>query len=241
MLSGRFAVGVVIFAATSAFASPALYLPGLADLDAGWSRHFLRTAIIHFNHGEYIYSLEELDNALLHAPNPGTAAFAHIYKGRDFYALKNYERAQAEFETAFRTAPESGLPYAAAGAAAFQTGRFADALQYFQRGIKAAPHHDLLLNNFAWFRATCPDAAYRNGADAVRMAREACDRAHSKDSVFMDTLAAAQAEAGDFAGAIATEQRGLNDKDAERLERSDSEARLRLYQRHQPYRARSGR
>ena len=232
---------LLVLATHLALASPALYLPPLNTFDAGWSRHFLQNAIKHYNAGEYIYSLEELDNALSHAPNAGTAALVHIYKGRDFYGLRNYAKAREEFEAALRTAPESGFAHAAAGAAAFQANRFAEALEFFQRGMKAAPHHDLLLNNFAWFRATCPEAGFRNGAEAVRFATTACELAKWKDSVFIDTLAAAQAESGNFAAAAASEQRALNQKDAERLERTESQRRLSLYLRGPPYRARNGR
>lgn len=241
MLNYARSIAVLLIATSVASASPALYLPELATLDAGWSRHFLHRAVNHFNGGEYIYALEELDNALHHAPNPGTAALAHIYKGRAFDGLKNYAKAREEFDAAFRIAPESGLSYAAAGIATFQASQFRDALEFFQRGMKIAPHHDLLLNDFAWFRATCPDAAYRNGPEAVRLATEACERAHWKDAVLIDTLAAAQAEAGDFAAAAATQQRALSDKDAQRLDRSAAEQRLNLYARHQPYRAKNGR
>jgi tetratricopeptide (TPR) repeat protein len=140
-----------------------------------------------------------------------------------------------------RAAPQSGFACASAGTAADQANRYAEALDYFQRGLKIAPHHDLLLDNFAWFRATCPDATYRNGTEAVRFAKEACELAHWKDSAFIDTLAAARAESGDFAAAAATEQRTLSEKDGERIERSAAEARLQLYSRRQPYRAKSGR
>ncbi|MFL6543180.1 MAG: hypothetical protein ACJ8I9_08435 [Chthoniobacterales bacterium] len=236
----RVALLIALMAAT-ALSSPALYLPDLGTMDAGWSRHFLRNGINHFDHGEYIYSLEQLDSALSHAPNSGTAALVHIYKARDFYGLKNYAKAREELEAALRAAPESGFACAAAGTAAYQADRYAEALDYFQRGLKTAPHHDLLLDNFAWFRATCPDPTFRNGADAVRFATEACELAHWKDSAFIDTLAAAQAESGNFAAAAATEQRALNEKDAERIERAAAQKRLQLYSRNQPYRAKSGR
>lgn len=241
MLKRPGVAALLLLSVQMAFGSPALYLPPLSTFDAGWSRHFLHNAINHYNAGEFIYSLEELDNALNHAPNAGTAALVHIYKGRDFYGLRNYSKAREEFEAALRTAPESGFAHAAAGAAAFQANRFAEALDFFQRGMKIAPHHDLLLNNFAWFRATCPEAAYRNGGEAVRFATAACDLGKWKDSVFIDTLAAAQAESGNFAAAAATEQRALNEKDAERLDRSEAQTRLRLYSQRQPYRAKNGR
>ncbi len=228
--------GLLLLLAAQAIASTAIYLPGLVALDAGWSRHFLRKGIAHFNYGEYIYALEEFDNALAHAPNPATVTFTHMYKGRAFYGLGNNGKAKAEFEAALNGAPESALVYAVAGSAAFSAGQFADAQSFFQRGIKSAPHHDLLLNNFAWFRATCPDAAFRNGSDAVKFAREACEHAQWKDSAFMDTLAAALAETHDYHGAVAMEQRALSHKDAERLDKPEAEARLRSYSRGQPYR-----
>jgi hypothetical protein len=83
----RTATALILLIGGNALASPALYLPGLGTLDAGWARHFLRNGINHFNHGEYVYSLEELDSALSHAPNSGTAALTHIYKARDFFTV----------------------------------------------------------------------------------------------------------------------------------------------------------
>jgi len=218
----------------------AIYLPALGWLDAGWARHFLRNGINHFNYGEYVYSLEELDNAVSHAPSPAVAAYARMYKARGFYALHNPSKARAEFEQVFRLAPDSALFYAIAGSAAFKAGQLDDAQSFFERGLKVGSGHDLLLNNFAWFRATCPDGRFRNGGQAVKFARQACDLAKWKDSAFLDSLAAAQAESGDFRAAAATQQRALSDKDAERLDRVEAEARLHSYLQGQPYRAKTG-
>jgi membrane associated rhomboid family serine protease len=58
-----------------------------------------------------------------------------------------------------------------------------------------------LLNTTAWLLATCPVANIRDGAKAVRFARAACGRDKWKNAAFIDTLAAAYAEAGNFAEA----------------------------------------
>ncbi len=51
-------------------------------------------------------------------------------------------------------------------------------------------------NNLAWIMATCQDKKYRNGAKAVELAKKAISLSNNID--FLDTLAAAYAEAGNF-------------------------------------------
>jgi hypothetical protein len=61
------------------------------------------------------------------------------------------------------------------------------------------------LNNLAWILATCPIAALRNGDEAVQLAAHACKLTRDTP-VYMGTLAAAYAEAGDFSKALTTAQ-----------------------------------
>jgi hypothetical protein len=58
-------------------------------------------------------------------------------------------------------------------------------------------------NNLAWLMATCPEASFRNGPLAVTLAKRAEQLTGSSNALVMGTLAAAQAEAGHFAEAIA--------------------------------------
>ena len=64
------------------------------------------------------------------------------------------------------------------------------------------------LNDLAWIRATNPDASLRDGRQAVALARQAC--ATVPGSVkYLDTLAAAYAEAGDARQAADTEEAAI--------------------------------
>ena len=84
-------------------------------------------------------------------------------------------------------------------------GKYAEALKEFDYLISLHPRNVTLarvLSDRAWFRATCPDASFRNGQQAVKDAKAACSIMVWKDEHMIDTLAVAYAEAGDFNSAV---------------------------------------
>jgi hypothetical protein len=73
--------------------------------------------------------------------------------------------------------------------------------------VRRHPNSVEALNNFAWLLATSAEPDLRNGARAVQFAEKACALTNFKQAAFIETLAAAYAEAGRFPEAIATAQR----------------------------------
>ncbi len=65
------------------------------------------------------------------------------------------------------------------------------------------------LNGRAWLRATCPDPSIRNAQLALADAKKACEMDKWKSGSYLDTLAAAYAEAGDFDSAIKYEEQAI--------------------------------
>ena len=84
-------------------------------------------------------------------------------------------------------------------------GKYAEALKEFDYLISLHPRNVTLaraLSDRAWFRATCPNASFRNGQQAVKDAKAACSIMIWKDEHMIDTLAVAYGEIGDFNSAV---------------------------------------
>jgi tetratricopeptide (TPR) repeat protein len=126
------------------------------------------------------------------------------------------------------------------GNAYFHLGEFKRAQDDFVAAVRLGPHDPDVLNNAAWFRATCPDPAFRNGKEAVELASRACQLDKWKDADQIDTLAAAHAEAGNFAEAERYQLKALSLLSEDEALRPKFQARLKLYRAKQPIRQEIG-
>jgi hypothetical protein len=92
----------------------------------------------------------------------------------------------------------------------------------------------------AWALAAAPDAAIRNGGEALALAVRAVEISGGGDARILDALAAAYAEKARFGDAALTARRAL-DKAAQENQPSLADAiraRLALYQAGRPFRGR---
>jgi tetratricopeptide (TPR) repeat protein len=115
-----------------------------------------------------------------------------------------------------------------------------DAYAFFQRLAQTDPHRPDLLNNVVWGLATA-DWSPADPREVLEMARQLVAMLPAPHPGILDTLAAAQANAGDFEAAIRTMQEALSmfpaDANAELLPFKERLAsRLTLYEQRLPYR-----
>jgi protein O-mannosyl-transferase len=101
------------------------------------------------------------------------------------------------------------------GEALLQQGQVAAAVASYQRALELRPDYVAACKSLAWLLATCPAAQFRDGALAVALARHAEQLTGGRDVPVLETLAAAHAEAGDFAGALATARQARQLADAQ--------------------------
>jgi tetratricopeptide (TPR) repeat protein len=92
------------------------------------------------------------------------------------------------------------------GYALFLRGEVREAAAHYQKALEIQPKNAIACKNLAWLLATCPEASVRNGAKAVELAERAVWLSGGSDPLFVGTLAAAYAEAGQFSEAVKTAQ-----------------------------------
>jgi formylglycine-generating enzyme required for sulfatase activity len=83
-----------------------------------------------------------------------------------------------------------------------RTGRYQEAIALYLRGIESDPKFVWNANNLAWLLATCSQESVRDGEAAAKYGRQACANSGWTYWSLLSTLAAAYAQAGDFATAI---------------------------------------
>lgn len=116
-----------------------------------------------------------------------------------------------------------------------QLGQEREAVVHDRRALALDPDHLPSLRRLAWTLATHPDAALRDGEEAVRLARHGLELARGEDLELRAILAAAQAEAGRFDDAVRTTEELLADV-ATDDQRALLRARLELYRNRSPLR-----
>jgi tetratricopeptide (TPR) repeat protein len=93
--------------------------------------------------------------------------------------------------------------------------------------VQNAEEFAAMLNDRAWLQSTCTDASLRNGRQAVKDAKRACQLSKWSWSNYIETLAAASAEVGDFDSAVRYQEQAINLRNAEHNRNVNDMAKLK--------------
>src|SRR5437870_4323381 len=118
-----------------------------------------------------------------------------------------------------------------------QQGRVEEAVREYEAALKSNPGSVPAQNNLGWLLATAADPKLRNGKKAVELAEQAVLATDGHNPVFLHTLAAAYAENGDFAKAIAAANDALEIANANGITSlaESLRSKIALYQSGLPY------
>jgi Flp pilus assembly protein TadD/Tol biopolymer transport system component len=201
------------------------------------------SADLHNNLGRALAMKDRPDDALVEfqkaAKMDPQSAEAHNNIGRVMASKGRLEDAIPYFQKAVEIDPKFVEAQQFLGAALYYArGQVQEALVHWRAALRVQPDYLPALNEVAHVLAAYPEASARNGSEAVTLARRAVELSGGHEALYLDTLAAAYAEAGRFAEAVETARRGLEiatRQDQSQL-RDGLAAKLRLYEARKPYR-----
>jgi tetratricopeptide (TPR) repeat protein len=195
---------------------------------------YLNRAGLFYEEGDFDLALRDYAKALTLNPR---LPEAHAGRSLVYVWRKQPRKALTEANAAIAIAPYEVPGYGSRAEAYSQMGRYADAETDLMRVLKTKNYDSKTgLYSLAWLRATCPDARFRNGAEALEAAQKRCDPLNFYSYACLDLLGVVHAELGNFDRATSYEIQALEKAPPHHPIVADMKKRLELFKKHKPYR-----
>lgn len=197
---------------------------------------------VHNNLANALLASGQIDEAIVHF-RQAVQLRPNYFKAQSNFAVAlvkagQLDEAIVQARAALQANPRYLQAHHVLGIALSEQGRPREAVAAYEQASRIMPGWPHAMRGIACLYATYPDDAVRDGAEAVRLAREASGSTGNKNALMLDTLAAAHAEAGSFVEAVSTAEQALaaaraagNDPLA-----AEIEPRLELYRAGRPCR-----
>jgi tetratricopeptide (TPR) repeat protein len=137
------------------------------------------------------------------------SAEARYNLGNALFQQGRFDEAIAAYRASLQINPANAQADNNLSSALLKQGRTDEAIAATEKALELQPGNVLSQNNLAWILATAPQPSLRNGARAVQLAAQASQASGINNPVYLRTLAAAYAEAGQFPDAVQTAQRAI--------------------------------
>jgi tetratricopeptide (TPR) repeat protein len=175
---------------------------------APWdSQAFFRRGLAHAARKQHEQAVDDFTEAIRLSPE---VADAYMHRAIACTQLGRLDQAIRDYSEQIQLAPNSSLAYNFRARLYYRQRQFAAALADHQKADELDPANPNTLCQLAWIWAACPDRTQRNGPKAIEVATRACELTEWKKAQCLDTLAAALAEAGQFAQAADRAQEAVN-------------------------------
>src|SRR6266513_2534973 len=172
------------------------------------THYSLGAALIQSNLGNALARKQLWDEAIDHLQEAVRLrpdyADAYFNLGSVLFQQGQLDQAIAQWQKALAIRPTDAEAHRSVASALRKEGKLKEAIAEYEQALNIMPEDSVALNNLAWILATSSDASMRDGSRAVTLAVKAVQTSRGRDPSFLRTLAAARAEAGQFAEAVAT-------------------------------------
>jgi len=200
------------------------------QIDPRYEQAYYRRSFIYMIKGNYDAAGADLAAALQIDPDSKKARYrkatVEMLAGKDDEAI-------ADLDKVIALDPDFEQVSARRTYCFMLKGDYATALAQLNQALATNPT-PLITNRLAWLLATCPDPKFRDGKKAVEVATNG-DLTAGHVTAQLDTLAAAYAEAGDFASAVMWETKAIERPHPDQATEDAQKSRLALYQSGKPY------
>ena len=201
----------------------------------------------HFNFASLLETQGKLKEAEQHYRDalrfrPGLAE-ARTALGLLFVRQGKAAEAVEQFTVVVQLRPEDPDAHLRLGVALSNQQKVESAVTEFRETLRLRPETPAALVALATVLATHPNIQYRNGKQAVEYARKANQLSNNQNPLHLDALAAALAEAGNFAEAANTQVMAVRLASAANAPAEivlEMQKRLQLYQAGKPFRQQAG-
>lgn len=181
------------------------------ELNPKFANAWFNRGEMHYESRDFVAAVRDYNQAL--KLNPRDAAALNS-RGHALYRQRRTAEALTDYNKALELDPNSAAAYVNRGDLQADQGHFSEAANDYRTAIRINPSLGRAYQSAAWLMSTCPDEGFRNPELAIEAAQKAIELDGDADYRYLETLAAAQANAGEFEEAIKTQQRAMEDAPA---------------------------
>jgi tetratricopeptide (TPR) repeat protein len=204
------------------------------ELMPTFAKAYSNRATLYIQAGDLRAALEQYSQSI---QLDGNLVAAQVGRGRVCHQLGRLEEALVHFTAAVKLEQDDAQIVCSRADLLADMGQYRNAMVDYASAIELNPEFAHAYRNGAWLLATCPDSELRDARNALIGAQRALEFGYGQRHVALDTLAAAQANAGQFDEAIVSLQQAL--EIAPPSAQQAYEIRMQLYEQQQPYRTTS--